>query len=150
MTRASFAMRSGGGGGGLRGKVKAFVTGWMWVVETFLAFVGGAALANTVFGDWIGQVAAFCGGIPGWIVSQFGGPVIPATLVLTIAVIAMIVIIFLDLLDGTANKPAIASLILLFPVALRATGPVAEFALWLMAQGQEIGVVTLGFLLGGG
>lgn len=144
--RTGFAMRSGGG---LRGKVKAFVTQWMWVVETFLAFVGGAALANTVFGDWIGEIAAFCGGIPGWLVSLFGGPAISATLVLTIAVIGMIVVIFLDLLDGTVNKPALTSLVLLFPVALRATGPVAEFALWLMARGQEVGMATLGTLLGG-
>lgn len=132
-------------------KTKALIPSWVWaIVDGFLALVAGAALAATVFGGWIVWIALFVIGIPIWLLSLFGVtvPVTDATL-LSIVVAGMLAILVLDLLDTTADKPALVCLLLMPSLAVAATGPVADLALLIAGGGQELGAATLGRLLGG-
>lgn len=142
----------GGGGGGALGKLtkpRRLIPEWVWtVVDGFLAFVLGGALAATFLGDWIGWGADTLAGLLGGIINWLGGSVSTPQL-LSVVVGAMLFILILDVLDMVADTPAIVCMILMPSIGLHATGPVREAALWLMEGAQQLGWMTLGNLLGG-
>ena len=132
-------------------KTKSLIPSWAWaIVDGFFALVAGAALAATAIGGWIAWVTSFFIGIPIWLLSLFGVvvPVADSTL-LSIVVAGMLLILVLDLLDTTADKPALVCLLLMPSLALHAAGPVAEVGMLITGGGQDLGAATLGRLLGG-
>lgn len=135
-------------GTGVLNKPRQAVNAWVWIVDALLAGVAGSTMAATVAGPWIADGFGWAMGLVVWLLSLVGASVsVPG--LMSVVVLGMITVTVLDLWDFEANKPALISLILMFSVALGASGGIAEFALTLADWWREIGDATFGALLGG-
>jgi uncharacterized membrane protein len=115
----------------------------MWIINGLLAFITGAALANTWLGQWVAQLFA---GLFGWIGGWFGtsSGIVAGVLVLLIAAVVL-----LDLMDRVADQPAIAGLIILPLLFLITAGPIDAAGESLYAGAERIGQSSIGRLVGG-
>lgn len=114
-----------------------------WVVNALLALIGGAFLAASFVGPWLTDLAAALAGfVGGWVGTS-------AAIVAGAAVLVMMVIIVLDLSDGTADGTALAGLVLLPILFGIAAGPIAENGQNLAPAVREMGDASIGRMIGG-
>lgn len=116
----------------------------LWAVNAALAAIGGAALADTFIGDWIGAVFSAVGG---WVGGIAGAS---ATAVIGVVMLALVVMVIFDIaVDRRADTAAIVGLVLLPTLFVVASGPVAGGGSELFAAIREAGGGALGSLIGG-
>jgi hypothetical protein len=128
----------------LRNHSPKFLAKIMWAVNGMLAFIAGAALIDTWLGQWVSSLIAGLGGWVGGWVGAAGGVVVGVALLL------VAVLVVLDLLDLKADSAAIAGLIVMpLLIVAAAGGPVADAGSQLYAAAQQIGMSSLGQLVGG-
>ncbi len=127
----------------LRKRSPKMLSKGMWLINGLIAFMTGAALANIVLGEW---VAGLFSGLFGWVGGWFGASAGITAGVVVLLVAAMVV---LDLIDRTADNPAIIGLVLLPVLFLITTGPVDAAGEQLYRAAESIGMSSLGRLVGG-
>lgn len=104
-----------------------------WLIVPALALIGGSALAATVVGSFIsGTINSFVG-----------------SMIVGVAILALIVAIYLDLRDKKCDKVALFGLILL-PILFQAgTGPLADLGERASNGINELGTNSIGRMIGG-
>lgn len=129
----------------LRGRSPKMLAKVMWVLLGFLAFVTGAALANIALGQW---TAAIMTGLFGWVGGWFGTS---AGTVGGLVLLLVAVVVVLDLMDKKADSAALAGLIVIpLLIVAAAGGPIASAGSQLYSAAEQLGMSSLGKLVGGG
>lgn len=126
-----------------RGRTPKFASKGAWLINAFLAFVAGGALANIVIGDWI---TAAMGGLFDWVGSWFG---VAASVVGGVVILFVVFVVIADLSDRVADTPAIVGLIMIPLIAVSAGGPIADAAQQIYGSAEQVGMSSLGQLVGG-